>query len=1415
MSATTTGLSVTTPSPTGDAPSDSASEVRVETANRVGTALLIAAVAATFFAAVAYLLLALEWRSAPFFGALVTRIMQADGSLPIDQGAWTALEAGIHRSDRIVAIDGESLNAAGAGYETAREAFNNAIRSRSVGDVIEVSFLRPAPDGSVRIFGREVCGAVEDGSALCRVRFPLSQFSNTDFLAFFVIPFVCGLITAGIGALVLILRPRSTTARTVSAIAFLLALFMFGLFDLNTTHTLNWLWIAAAVSAGTSLIQLGLIFPTPIPLVYRRPVLRFLPQIVAVPIALVLIVVYNNPPSVAAFAPTFWIATLITMLGGVTLFLMMVRRRTLATTAMARDQINAVMIGVGFTLVVGLVWLVNLIVLGITGVQYIALNTSATMPFFVTPALGMAYAVLQYRLVDTDRMLSQTITYTLMLVGLIIGYFLLVYSATLLLGRTLNASDPILVAVLIFLMAVLFVPVRQRIQTRIDQIYYRRRLDYQAKVETFAQRLSSLVEFDDIVRTYQRDVVETLLPSGVYIFLPNRSSGEYTAYCPPGNPTPPTDVRFSPDSPLVQWFRTHDGMIYLEPGKPWLPELLAERPRLLILNALVLLELRGASEANGFVVVGAPTGTHAGRSSRIYTYDELRFLQGMTSQISVAVERAQVIESLERRVRELDALSQVSQAANFTIAFDDLLELINTQAERLVEASHFYIALYDQDRDELSFAFFLENGERYEDKESQRWHLGRDLFSEIVRRRQPLRVSSYPQAMAERGVQIVHEDTALTAWMGVPLIAGTRALGVLAAGNAQNKNYTDEQLKIFQDIAALAATSLDKARLFQQTNARARQLAALNDISRRLVASESDIDRLLELITGSATDILDAAAGSLLLTAEDGSGDLEFKVAVGGSGSELIGVRIPAKRGLVGEVASTGRPIIVSDAATDSRWSGELSKGAFHTTSVLAAPLIAQNRVIGVLEVLNKKSGGGFTNEDTELLSTFAGQAAVAIENARLFRLTDEQLSARLGELETLERIDVELNRSLDVGKVAEITVRYAIDNSPARAGVIGLVTGDPPRLEIIHKQGYSDGDAPLGSEADVWMLDRGIVRRVMRTRQADLVPDVSIDPDYVPSLRGSISQITLPMLSGAQIIALLVLETDREPRLRLADMPFLQRLAEHASIAIANAKLYADLARANESKSEFVSFVAHELKNPLASVKGFAEFLLGMGAGAPPEAQRDFLDRIRNNAERMRNIVDDLNDATKLETNNLRINPMPCDFHEILTETIRPFEKRVADKQQTLATEVPETLPRLLGDQNRLIQVLTNFVSNAYKYTPEGGTITIRAEVVNNRMDSKGQRQPPALQVAVQDTGIGMSQEDLERLFTPYFRSTNEKALAQEGTGLGMTITRGLIERHGGDVWVKSELGVGTTFYFTIPLMPDQTPVQTAETTS
>ncbi|MBE2271926.1 MAG: GAF domain-containing protein, partial [Anaerolinea sp.] len=875
-----------------------ATEARLD--NRIGMALALLALVVAVIAAGAFLSLAVTWRGEPFLGALFTRTLTIDGSTPISEGGFAALTAGMRRGDRFMAINGEALPV--DDYEAAMQRIQAIRRALDPTEPITVEFTRPIQADVPLTSKSETCTPVDETLATCTVVYIPGTFSDTDFIAFFVVPYISGLIALSIGIGVVVLRPNLPYTRLIAVNCVLAGGFMMGIFDVNSSHQLVPLWILATVMLGGSMASTAIVFPMKLPIALGFPVIRFLPLTITLIIALILIEGYISPFSPNAGTDVLQTASGIALIGMLLVVAGAMRSRERATTSIVRDQSNVVLIGVAVSLLVGVIWFINLIFRPTDGVAAIPFNTSAAMPFFLVPLLSLAYAVLQYRTLDTDRILSRAITYSLMLFALVIGFFLLMFSASMITRVFVGADNPVLLALVAFLTAVLFNPIRLRLQDRIDAIYFRRKVNFQAKNEVFASQLTALTDFNSIVKVFKEQIEGALLPSQLFIFLPDRQTGDFVA--------DNTDVRFTATSGLVERLGQGDPVLTFTPGEVWDRLLVIERPRLLILKASVVIGLRSAERVLGFVVIAPPRSKAPG-----YSFDEINFLRNMTAQMSVAVERAQVVDSLQQRVRELDVLSQVSQAVNFTIDYDDLLELISAQSERLIDLTHFYITLRDPNTNELYHAFFLENRDRFTEKENLRWTLGNDLFSEVIRTGQPRCVANYTRELAQNGGSFIHEDKNLKAWMAVPLVAAGRTLGVIAAGTVESgRTFNDAQLKIFIDIASLAATSIDKARLFAETNVRARQLGVLNDISRQLVAAEGDLEGLLNFITSSAVDILNAEAGSLLLTVDDGSRDLEFRVAVGGSGQEIIGTRIPAGRGLVGEVASKGQVVIVNDA---------------------------------------------------------------------------------------------------------------------------------------------------------------------------------------------------------------------------------------------------------------------------------------------------------------------------------------------------------------------------------------------------------------------------------------------------------------------------------------------------------------------
>jgi signal transduction histidine kinase len=236
------------------------------------------------------------------------------------------------------------------------------------------------------------------------------------------------------------------------------------------------------------------------------------------------------------------------------------------------------------------------------------------------------------------------------------------------------------------------------------------------------------------------------------------------------------------------------------------------------------------------------------------------------------------------------------------------------------------------------------------------------------------------------------------------------------------------------------------------------------------------------------------------------------------------------------------------------------------------------------------------------------------------------------------------------------------------------------------------------------------------------------------------------------------------------------------------------DAVSANKSKAEFVSFVSHELKLPMTSIKGYSDLMLAGATGPLNEHQVNFLTTIHNNVNRMATLVSDLVDITRIEGGNIRIEPRAVSVADVIDEVMTSMKTQIEKKQQSISMEIPTELPKSWCDRMRLAQILTNLISNANKYTPEEGVLLIQAIRVDG-----------LIQINVQDNGLGMTAEDQKSLFSKFFRSTDEKVRDAPGTGLGLSITKNLIELQGGKIWFESEYRKGTIFFFTLPIYQDQ----------
>jgi signal transduction histidine kinase len=1307
----------------------------------------------------------------PFIGAFVEHTLMLNTATPAQAGTW---------GQQLRLPFGYQLRSVGDKPVTSVAEFRELLNQLSMGQEIDL--------------------ALRDRQGADRwVRVRLIRLPPLDQVSYFVIPYLTGLIYLLSGWYVFGIRRRDAAGRAFSLFTASTAIALAGLFDAYTTNALTWLWTFSLAITGGALINLAMLFPERVSLVTRHPFLGWIGYAVGLVLGISALPTIYNTANPTAYVMA-WRLEFIFIALSVIYFLSMTGVRWFrAASPIVREQARLIFWGSLLSFIPLGLWFLA------TSVNQALLFT----PLYLLP-LGFfpiftGYAIIRYRLLQTDYLISRTVLYTLLVVVAMAGYGLVVSGLSLILGNVFRLSNPLVMGLVVFVLALSLGPLRSRLQGLIDRYFFRGQFVYREMQQTFGQELTQVMDLAGMVALLRKTVDQALLPAQLHIYLFEPFTGHYQAM-PNEKGIPTSDVRFPSASPLVNGLdQRNEALFLVDMGR--LPAALQpEQARLSLLAASLYIPMPGRNQLIGWLALGSR------RSGEPYNDRDLKFLEALGNQAALAVERAQVLADLERRVREMNVLTRVAQGVSFTVAFDDIMELISAQTNQVLPARDFRITLLDQETGLMYHAFCLENDERLIERENHPLPSGQGLEAEVITSQRALMSDDYERECRGRG--LLTDAQGIYAWMGVPLNAGADTIGAISiASRDPAVIYTDEQRNLLQAIADQTSGAIVKARSLQESERRARQLAKLNEIGIGLTSTLA-LKPLLNQIMQSAVEILNCEAGSLFMI-DVQTDELVFEVVLGPVASTLLGRRLPPGTGMVGQAVQTGKPVIANDAKRRKEWFGKTDQQTgFDTQDLLVVPMRIQDRVIGVIEVINKKDGSPFTPSDQELLTAFTSQATIAIENARLYTMTDQALAAKVEELSVMQRIDRELNASLDIERAMSLTLKWALSQSHAEAGLVGRVEENGVRVMVA--QGY------VKEMAGHWMAGDGGDAGVARDNESVGGNDLAVEQ---PGLRRAIEsgqpvceilgepqngrpwgllenahqQIVVPIRRETTTIGVLLLESTHTELCPEETILFLTRLSDHAAIAIANAQLYEEVKEANLAKSRFVSFVAHELKNPMASIKGYTELVSSGMAGPVNDMQSSFLGTVRSNVDRMNTIVSDLNDLTKIQVGNLRLEYRAVQISEILEDVTRSLKRQVEEKGQKMTLILAEELPPVWADPARLAQILTNLVSNAQKYTPEGGEFTVGVE---RYAEAEGVLAGAAfLQIWVQDQGIGISDEDKVHIFQQYFRSDNAKEMAT-GTGLGLSITKSLVEMQGGRIWFESALGSGTTFHFTVPIV-------------
>ncbi len=572
------------------------------------------------------------------------------------------------------------------------------------------------------------------------------------------------------------------------------------------------------------------------------------------------------------------------------------------------------------------------------------------------------------------------------------------------------------------------------------------------------------------------------------------------------------------------------------------------------------------------------------------------------------------------------------------------------------------------------------------------------------------------------------------------------------------------------------ADMLERLEAEQQQRTAARRFEALYNVSQTL-GSSLDLQTVLDQVMDAVIQISGAERGFLMLRDDDGG--LTVKAARNLDQQSLGSDDFKYSRTIVNQVLDSGKSLVTTNAAEDPRFSGQASIVTQALRSIMATPLRARGNVIGVAYVDSRAIAGLFSADDLAMMDALSGQAAIAIDNALLFAATDEQLAMRIEELQQLRRIDMQLTETLDAQKAMFYTLEWACRLSEATSGHLGLVEDEPHHVVATHHYGrQKTGALPVNLDTvykEIW--------QVVDSRQTLMVDSGQYGKDTV---------LIVPVLRENNVIGVIVLKREDAGTFNPTQQDIVQRLATRAAVAIENARLYDAVREADKAKSEFVGIVAHDLKAPMTSISGYSELMLMQDENLN-DRQRNFLQRIQDTVRRMEILVSDLADISRIESGHFlmdetRIAPQSV-IQALKDATLPEIEKR----RHKFIEKIADKLPELYVDYYRLLQVLTNLITNAYKYTPEGGTITLEIKQAGNRV-----------RFSVSDTGIGISKEDLKKLGTKFWRAEDRETRAQPGTGLGFAITRHLVEQMGSQIDIHSKKNEGSRFTFDVPVAAD-----------
>jgi signal transduction histidine kinase/ActR/RegA family two-component response regulator len=581
----------------------------------------------------------------------------------------------------------------------------------------------------------------------------------------------------------------------------------------------------------------------------------------------------------------------------------------------------------------------------------------------------------------------------------------------------------------------------------------------------------------------------------------------------------------------------------------------------------------------------------------------------------------------------------------------------------------------------------------------------------------------------------------------------------------------------------------------------AEQFEAANEVLSAMVHSSADPEVVMTTIVESARRLCRSQAAQLYVL-EDGVYQLIKAVGLSEESIRFIAEHpMPVDRGtLIGRVGMDRTTQQIADVLADPDYGRhDLQRVAgFRTT--MGAPMLLDEKVVGALAVW-RNDVSPFDEREQAIVSAFAVQAAMAVSNVKLVQQLEarsSELARKVEELEALREVGEAVSSSLDVDNVLSTIVMHAVVLSDTDGGSI-MEYSERDRCFLVRSV-YRTDPSVVGRLRSIRIgIDDTLVGRAAKERRPIAVTDLAaIDLD--PHLQilfeaGWRSVVAAPMLREGKTVGSLIVRRRSTGDFSDETLELLETFASQSALALLNAQLYRELKEqsvelelASRHKSEFLASMSHELRTPLNAVLGFSEVLLEQMFGDINERQEEYLRDIHGSGKHLLELLNEILDLSKVEAGRMELEYSSFELRSLLTDAASMLRERAAAQGVDLRVEVSDGIGLVESDELRLKQVVLNLMTNAVKFTADGGSVVVRAAPGAS-----------AIEITVTDTGIGVPEADRERIFES-FQQGGRGSTREEGTGLGLTLSRRIVELLGGRMWLESEVAVGSTFGFTLP---------------